>query len=75
MNNYRTALAATIIGTEKKFSKYAKTEDSVRHGCIFTSDVFDLYSETIRREQGFIIGCQKLKYITYTENTVLRADK
>lgn len=59
--------------------KTQTTEREIRHGCIFSSDLFNLRCKTILSElenlSGFIIGGYNLNLIIrYVDDTVLMAD-
>lgn len=59
--------------------KIQTTEREIRHGCIFSSDLFNLRCKTILSElediSGFIIGGNNLNLIIrYVDDTVLMAD-
>lgn len=60
------------IHRENELSK-KKIESRIKQGCVFSPNLFDLYSEVILREleilSGFIINGRKLNNIRYADDT------
>ncbi len=66
------------IRIEGEISDFVKIERGVRQGCVFSPDLFNLYSEKILREldgvAGFIIGGHNANNLRYADDTALLAD-
>ncbi|MCH9665805.1 MAG: hypothetical protein K0U41_08180 [Gammaproteobacteria bacterium] len=75
-NLYWDQTACIRLDTE--MSGYTKIERGVRQGCVFSPDLFNLYSEMILRElegmAGFIVGGVNINNLRYADDTVLLAE-
>ena len=75
-NIYWEQTAAIKIDNE--ISPFIKVKRGVRQGCVFSPDLFNLYSENILREiqdqAGILIGGHNLNNIRYADDIVLIAD-
>ena len=75
-NIYWEQTAAIKIDNE--ISPFIKVKRGVRHGCVFSPDLFNLYSENILREiqdqAGILIGGHNLNNVGYADDIVLIAD-
>ena len=75
-NLYWEQTACIKIGYE--LSDYTKIERGVRQGCVFSPDLFNLYSEMIMREldgqKGFVVGGHNINNLRYADDTVLMAE-
>ena len=74
-NLYWEQTACIRIGNDR--SNFTKIQRGVRQGCVFSPDLFNIYSEMILRElegmEGFIIGGHNLNNLRYADDTVLIA--
>ena len=63
---------------ENRISAYKQIKRGVRQGCVFSPDLFKLYSEKILREikdcKGLVIGGYSMNNLRYADDTVLISD-
>ena len=63
---------------ENRISAYKQIKRGVRQGCVFSPDLFNLYSEQIVREikecKGLVIGGYSMNNVRYADDTVLISD-
>ena len=63
---------------DNDLSEYTRKERRMRQGCVFSPDLFNLYSEMILREledlPGLVVGGHNINNIRYADDTVLIAD-
>ena len=75
-NLYWEQTACMRVGNDK--SEYVKIQKGVRQGCVFSPDLFNLYSEMILRElkdfSGFVVGGNNINNLRYADDTVLMAE-
>ena len=75
-NLYWEQTACMRVGNYK--SEYIKIQKGVRQGCVFSPDLFNLYSEMILRElkdfSGFVVGGNNINNLWYADDTVLMAE-
>ena len=75
-NLYKDQEAA--IRVENELTEWIKIKRGVRQGCVWSPDLFSLYSENIIRnlekEEGVLIGGFNLTNLRYADDTVLIAD-
>ena len=68
---------SACIRIEGETSQYTDIKRGVRQGCVFSPDLFNLYSEVILRElgrqEGVIVGGQCINNIRYADDTTLIA--
>ena len=66
------------IKIDNEISPFIKVKRGVKQGCVFSPDLFKLYSENILREiqdqAGILIGGHNLNNIRYADDIVLIAD-
>lgn len=72
-----TGLGINSLHTNRKQNEYTKIKKAWQ-GCVFSSDLFNLYQEMILREcrdlQRFVIGRYNLNNRHYADDTVLMAE-
>ncbi len=75
-NLYWEQKACIRIGTD--LSEYTRIKRGVRQGCVFSPDLFNLYSEMIMRKlygkKGVVIGGHNANNLRYAHDTVLMAE-
>ena len=68
----------SAIKIDNEISPFIKVKRGVRQGCVFSSDLFNLYSENILREiqdqAGIRFGGHNLNNIRYADDIALIAD-
>ena len=66
------------IRIRNELSDHTKIERGARQGCVFSPDLFNLYSEIIMREldgqKGFVVGGHNINNLRYADDTVLLAE-
>uniref|UniRef100_A0AAQ6A1U7 ribonuclease H n=1 Tax=Amphiprion ocellaris TaxID=80972 RepID=A0AAQ6A1U7_AMPOC len=74
-NLYGEQSACIRIGND--FSQYKMIQRGVRQGCVFSPDLFNIYSETIMREleelEGLIVGGRNSTNMRYADDTAIIA--
>ena len=69
---------AACMRVNNELSDYIKIERGDRQGCVFSPDLFNLYSEMILKEleglPGFSIGGHNINNLRYADDTVLLAE-
>ena len=66
------------IKVDNECIEYRPIRRGVRQGCVFSPDLFNIYSEMILRnvenQEGVIVGGQNINNLRYADDTVLIAD-
>ena len=72
-NLYWEQSACIRIGND--YSKFTKIKRGVRQGCVFSPDLFNLYSEMFMRElkgsEGLIVGGRNITNVRYADDTAI----
>ena len=68
---------SAAIRIDGNIGKYTQIRRGVRQGCVFSPDLFNLYSENILRDLNdikvCIVGCYNLNNVRYADDAVLIA--
>jgi len=66
------------VRVEGDLTRFVKIKKGVRQGCVFSPDLFNLYSESVMKEiedlHGIAIGGVNVNNVRYANDTALIAD-